>query len=186
MKFDITYRSEEEVEAGFKRLLEAKRKRPPSGSKRQPTRCRYIRVARCDYEIEAVDDAVMVRLSNPDRLAFMDEHRAAVFAQHVRAATHVVHANMAAAENRGSVVGEYYAAVLWREEHQVPEGEQGQAAVAQDPAGEFLENADKRGLVYAAVAEVWGERCSTYEPECFTCMAWREFDDMGGRGERGS
>ena len=182
MKYDITYRSEEEVEAGFKRLLEAKRNQPPLGSKRQPTRRRDIRVARRDYEIEAVDGAVMIRLTNPDYLAFMDEHRAAAFVQHIRAATNVVHANMAVAKNREAVRGEYYAAVLWREEHQVPEGEQEQAAVAQDPAGDVLENAAKWGLVYAAVAEVWGERCSSYEPECFTCKAWKEFDDMVGRG----
>ncbi len=136
----------------------------------------------CDYEIEAVDDSVLVRLTNPDRLAFMYEHRAAAFVQHVRAATNVVHANMAAAKNREAVSGEYYAAVLWRKEDEVPEDELSQAAVAQDPAGDVLKNADNRGLVYAAVAEVWGERCSTYEPECFTCKAWREFDDMVGQG----
>lgn len=37
-----------------------------------------------------------------------------------------------------------------------------------------------RGMspVEAAVWHVWGDRCSDFEPECLTCRAWAEFDQI--------
>ncbi len=32
--------------------------------------------------------------------------------------------------------------------------------------------------VEAAVWHVWGDRCSDFEPECLTCKAWAEFDQI--------
>lgn len=44
-----------------------------------------------------------------------------------------------------------------------------------DPVGAL-----DRGLspAEAAVAHVWGERCSDFEPECLCCRAWAEFDQI--------
>ena len=37
-----------------------------------------------------------------------------------------------------------------------------------------------RGMtpVEAAVWHVWGDRCSDFEPECLTCKAWADFDQI--------
>lgn len=37
-----------------------------------------------------------------------------------------------------------------------------------------------RGMspVEAAVYHVWGERCPDFEPECLTCKAWAEYDEI--------
>lgn len=40
---------------------------------------------------------------------------------------------------------------------------------------EALENG--MTLVEAAVWHVWGDRCSEFDPECNTCLAWAEFDE---------
>ena len=37
---------------------------------------------------------------------------------------------------------------------------------------------DEFGPVYAAIYHVWGERCSDFEPECLTCKAWAEYDEI--------
>ena len=30
--------------------------------------------------------------------------------------------------------------------------------------------------LYEAITEHWGERCSEYDPGCFCCRAWDQFD----------
>lgn len=54
-------------------------------------------------------------------------------------------------------------------------------------ASNVLENTQKHGPVYAAIAEVWGERCPDFEPECPCCKAWAAWDEMqeAAEGERG-
>lgn len=39
-------------------------------------------------------------------------------------------------------------------------------------------DAMERGMspLEATVWHVWGDRCSDFEPECWTCRAWAEFD----------
>lgn len=32
--------------------------------------------------------------------------------------------------------------------------------------------------VREAVVEHWGERCSDFEPECFCCKAWAQYDQL--------
>lgn len=46
---------------------------------------------------------------------------------------------------------------------------------------DVLENAEKHGYVYAAIAETWGERCPDFEPGCPCCDAWKEYDEMRNR-----
>lgn len=40
----------------------------------------------------------------------------------------------------------------------------------------LLEDTEKHGPVIAAILDVWGERCPEFEPECYTCKAWADYD----------
>ena len=44
---------------------------------------------------------------------------------------------------------------------------------------DVLADTEAYGPVYAAIAHVWGERCSDYEPGCPCCDAWAEYDRLG-------
>ena len=41
---------------------------------------------------------------------------------------------------------------------------------------DVLEVSKKHGPVYAAIVEVWGERCPDYDPDCLCCRAWADYD----------
>lgn len=43
---------------------------------------------------------------------------------------------------------------------------------------ERLEKADT-DLIAEAIMEAFGERCPGFEPGCWCCRAWRQYDDMG-------
>lgn len=37
---------------------------------------------------------------------------------------------------------------------------------------------DDLNLIAEAITEAFGERCPDYEPGCFCCDAWKQYDDL--------
>jgi len=49
-----------------------------------------------------------------------------------------------------------------------------------EPKPDFFEVSEKHGPVYAAIVEVWGERCPDFAEGCLCCKAWADYDARRG------